>query len=260
MDGVIELDRFAFADTYGSLDATGRLALDGSGFEVTATGEGLDLDVLSFEGAGASLPRTDVDIRLTGRGLSPAAMAASLDGTVLLASDDGVIDSRTLQLLGGDFLAGLVQRVNPVAATRTSAEIECAVLAARAEDGDLELEPGIVVRSDRAHILLSGTLDLEDERLDLSLATRARRGIGLSAGSIVTPFLRIGGTLAGPRIRADATGGAVQLGAAAATGGISLLARGLYERVRGGAELCQQYRAALSDQSASSPESASPRR
>lgn len=53
------------------------------------------------------------------------------------------------------------------------------------------------------------------------------------------PFLELAGTLASPRLGVGVKG-ATSAGAAAATGGLSVLAQGLVDRLRGAQDLCKQ--------------------
>jgi hypothetical protein len=52
------------------------------------------------------------------------------------------------------------------------------------------------------------------------------------------PFVEIGGTLASPRVGFSAKG-AASAGAAAATGGLSVLAQGLWDRIVGSTDQCK---------------------
>ena len=53
------------------------------------------------------------------------------------------------------------------------------------------------------------------------------------------PFIELAGTLASPRLGIGAKG-ATSGAAAAATGGVSVLAQGFLDRARGGQDLCKK--------------------
>jgi uncharacterized protein YhdP len=116
--------------------------------------------------------------------------------------------------------------------------MDCMVISATLDDGMLKLNPGIVMRTDRVNMNVYGTANLATERLDLSLATQARRGIGISAASIVNPYFKVRGTFASPQLQLDPTGAAVAAGAATATAGVSILARGFWQRLMGERNPC----------------------
>ena len=66
--------------------------------------------------------------------------------------------------------------------------------------------------------------------MDLVFNTKSRKGIGISAGKAFTPYFKIGGTMANPRLVIDPKGVAISGGAAVATAGLSILAEGLWDR------------------------------
>jgi len=87
-------------------------------------------------------------------------------------------------------------------------------------------------------VVAGGELDLHTEALQVDFNTRPRTGIGISAGMFATPFIQIAGTLASPRLGVGAKGAAA--GAAAAmTGGMTVIAQGLFDRARGEQDLCK---------------------
>ena len=75
--------------------------------------------------------------------------------------------------------------------------------------------------------------------------TKSRTGIGLSAAKVVAPRLKVKGTLASPKFSIDSTGAAVNTWLALSSGGLSLLASGLWDRMSSGADACgDMYREA----------------
>jgi hypothetical protein len=88
-------------------------------------------------------------------------------------------------------------------------------------------------------VAAKGKIDLRSEELTIDFNTRPRKGIGVSPGMFTNPFIRLQGTLMNPRIAVGAKG--VSSGAvAAATGGLSVLAGGFIDRIKGEADLCRK--------------------
>jgi len=83
-----------------------------------------------------------------------------------------------------------------------------------------------------------GTIDLLTEQIILDFHTQVRKGIGLSAGMVINPFIRLGGSLSSPAIQLDPAGVAVKGTIAVATVGLSVLARSLYDRFLSGKDPC----------------------
>jgi len=130
----------------------------------------------------------------------------------------------------GDMLEEIVNRLNPFRSVATYTDVVCHAGAMSIRNGNLALEPGVVLRTKKMDIASGGTINLRKESLDLAFNTRSRRGIGISAGKAITPYFKIGGTMASPRFVVDPKGIALSGGAAVATGGLSILAEGLWDR------------------------------
>jgi hypothetical protein len=78
---------------------------------------------------------------------------------------------------------------------------------------------------------MAGKVDLGDETLDLSIRPQAKEGIGVSVGGLAN-LVKVQGTLANPEVGIDVTGAAstaAQIGIGVMTGGLSLLAKGLFD-------------------------------
>ena len=82
-------------------------------------------------------------------------------------------------------------------------------------------------------------MDLHTEGLTVDFDTRPRQGIGISPGMFTNPFIKLEGTLASPRIAVGAKG-AASGALAAATAGASVVAKGVVDRARGEADMCNK--------------------
>jgi uncharacterized protein involved in outer membrane biogenesis len=180
-------------------------------------------------------PSTSVVANLVARGASARQMASSASGRVLVTQGPGKVESGTIGMFGGDLLGQLASRLNPFAAQDPHMQLECTIARVDIVDGQATIGP-VLVQSDRVAIIASGKVDLHTEALRFDFNTRPRRGVGVSAGMFANPFIEIAGTLASPRLGVSAKGTA----AAAATGGLTVLAQGLVDRVLGQQDLCKQ--------------------
>jgi uncharacterized protein involved in outer membrane biogenesis len=168
--------------------------------------------------------------RVEARGNSLQELARSSNGTLVFKAGGGRMDNQGLDLILGDFLREISNKLNPFRQTESYTQVVCHAGAMTIKDGKAAMAPGFVLRTDKMDISSTGTIDLHNEQLDLAFNTRSRGGTGVSAGKAVTPYLKIGGTLADPGLALDAKGAAVSSGAAVATGGLSILAEGLWDR------------------------------
>jgi len=121
-------------------------------------------------------------------------------------------------------------RMNPFSESEPYTKIVCHAGALRVVDGKISARPGMVARTNKMDIATGGSVNLHNERLNMAFSSRSRKGLGISAGKAITPYFKIGGTLANPRLALDAAGAALSGSAAVATGGLSILAGGLWDR------------------------------
>ena len=81
--------------------------------------------------------------------------------------------------------------------------------------------PTLVAQTDKLTIMSGGSTDLQSEKLDLDFRKEARRGLGISAASVVNPLVGIGGTLTNPTLN-------VNIGSALVSGGAAFCAGGFH--------------------------------
>ncbi|HEX5091244.1 MAG TPA: hypothetical protein VFV84_00990, partial [Burkholderiales bacterium] len=206
----------------------------------------VDLDAKALRlglGAGGEIapeevPATGAQVRIEARGASARELAAGANGTILVSAGPGKIGGGLAAVVGGDLLGELVGKLNPFAEQDPYTQLDCGVIRGKIVDGQATLEP-MFMQTRKVAVVAAGHVDLHTEALDVDFNTRPRTGIGISAGMFATPFIEIAGTLASPRLSVGAKGAAA--GAAAAmTGGISVLAQGLFDRARGTQDLCAE--------------------
>jgi uncharacterized protein involved in outer membrane biogenesis len=176
------------------------------------------------------LARHTLDLSLTGRGVSLRELAASLDGRLLIVGGPGIVDESNLNLVTDSFFAQLFNALLPMLKQTSDVKAQCSVLAARANGGIVTLDPGFVFRSRRVDLTARGEIDLRSEQLRVRFDNQARRGLGISAASLVNPYLQITGSLARPTLGVDVAGSVVAGGAAVASGGLTTLAKPLIGR------------------------------
>ena len=129
-----------------------------------------------------------------------------------------------------DILLTLLNAFNPFAKEDVATELQCAVFLVNFENGLASLEP-MVMQSDKMTMLGKGRIDLGTEKLDLDWVTKPRKGIGISASMLTNPYIKLGGTLADPAIELKPLEAMTSTGVAVATMGLSLVAKGMFDRV-----------------------------
>jgi hypothetical protein len=107
-------------------------------------------------------------------------------------------------------------------------------------DGNVTGAPNIFVSTSKIRMVAEASLDLKTETMKVSVRTTPRRIVSVSAAELINPYVQIVGTLASPKLAVDEAGVLITGGAAVATAGLSLLARGLWERLSKSGDACKQ--------------------
>ncbi|MGF1592823.1 MAG: AsmA family protein [Kiloniellaceae bacterium] len=156
----------------------------------------------------------ELAVDFKGRGASPHAIAASLDGHLQAVSLDGTVDNRLLRVLS----VGLGDVLGPLFGGSQSTRLECFVARFDFAGGQgrsraLVLDTGAFALAGR------GGLDLDAERVNLAFDTRTPQP---SLASLAVPF-KVTGPLSDPSVTPDPIGAAVgavgTVGDVARTGG-----------------------------------------
>jgi hypothetical protein len=200
------------------------------------------------------VPPTSIDAKLRTSGASARKLASSANGQVLLTQGAGQTKSGLLGMFGGGILAQLASKLNPFSAQDPYTQVDCTVARVDIVDGQTTVEP-VLLQSKKVTVTANGKVDLHTEELTVDFNTRPREGIGISPGMFTNPFIKLEGTLASPRIAVGAKG-AASGALAAATAGASVVAKGVVDRARGEADMCNKTLADVVRPAASGPSAA----
>ena len=243
--GKITFDMRAAGTHEGTLQGAGTLVSAGDG---TAN---LDMKIdiskvrasLGSEGiAPADVPPLSVAMNIKIHGSSPRQMASGANGQLVLTQGAGRTKSGFISTFAGDVVAQLAQKLNPFAKDDPYMKLDCTIARADIVNGQVTVQP-VLVQSEKVTITAHGAIDLHTEKLSLDFNTRPRKGIGVSPGMFTNPFIKLEGTLTSPHIGVGAKG--VASGAvAAATGGATVVAGGVIDRVAGEKDMCSETLAA----------------
>ncbi|MEM6485245.1 MAG: AsmA-like C-terminal region-containing protein [Pseudomonadota bacterium] len=232
-EGKAELTAKNVRGSRGTLNAIATLAgnEEATNVSLSADVEAAPFGMLSRASSYKELPKQDFSINLSGTGSDTRELAATLTGEVLLAGGPGTLKRTALNFATESFAAQLIKVVLPSLEKQApTMDVECTVVAARADQGIVTLDPGFVFRSERLDLSARGTIDLAQERLAIRFDNQARKGLGISAASLVNPYVQITGTMSKPTIGLDLTSTAIMGGAAIASGGLTVLAKPLFGR------------------------------
>ncbi len=251
----MELKPFTFKGTQGGR-YNGEVSLDGTSskpiFHLRLDGKDLRLGLAAAPGQDPStFPPIDLDVALDGVGATRRELASSLNGKARVFMGSGRLASAGLDLLFSDFLTQLFTTLNPFAETSDYTQLDCAVMAADAVSGKVDVLP-VIFHTEQLTMLSQGVVDLNTEKIDLTFNTKMRTGIGISAGMLINPFIKVGGRLTSPAIEMDPAGTIIGGGLAVATLGISMLAKSMTDRFLSSKDPCGDARKELAKRDSAS--------
>ena len=175
-------------------------------------------------GAKISGGATQIAWNLKGSGLSPHQFASRASGAIQISVGQGKIDSKLINK-GGDFVITVFDAVNPMYKKSTQTVLECAVAYLPINSGMVNIKDSVGVVTDRLNIVLSGSMNLNNEALDININPSEKSG--LTTGVNLAGLVKIEGTLQSPKAGVNKTGvvnSAVSIGLGFLTGGLSIAA------------------------------------
>lgn len=134
----------------------------------------------------------DISLRLSGEGRTRHEFLGDADGQLVIVGRQGRLGSRWLDLWGSDLVTTMLSREWR---REDVTDINCMVARFTIEDG-LARTDSVLVDTRRITIGAAGTLNLENEKLNLVIAPRPKR---TSLVSLTSP-VRVTGTMAAPKV------------------------------------------------------------
>jgi uncharacterized protein involved in outer membrane biogenesis len=180
------------------------------------------------------VPPVSMAADITATGASPRQMASGASGSLLFSTGPGKTGKNALGMVGSDVIGQLVGKLNPFAKEDPFTEVDCTVARIDILNGKATVVP-VLLQTRKVTVTADGTVDLLTEAIAFNFNTRPRSGIGVSPGMFTNPFLELRGTLTTPKLSAGKKGMAL----AVATGGVTVIAGGIADRVKGEADMCK---------------------
>ncbi|RZI85882.1 MAG: AsmA family protein [Rubrivivax sp.] len=153
--------------------------------------------------------------KLHGQGNSAAQMLGTMGGDAQAWVQDGTVSHLMVEAIGLD----VAQALGVMVSGDKLLPMRCAVVRLKAQQGQLQPEVGIVDTEDST-VLVSGSLSLMDESLNLTLTARPK---DVSPLTLRSP-LRVQGTFANPQVRLESKPLGLKVLSAVALGFVNPLA------------------------------------
>lgn len=185
--------------------------------------------------------KVDLDINLESTGNDLRTALGSANGVVFANTRGGrMVDNKLMQRLYGDVADQIIGAINPFQKTAAYTDFECIVIPLEIANGTVKAAPSSMLSTDKIRVLSTSVIDLKTEKIEMNIRTTPKKGITISAGEVLNPYLKIVGTLAAPRLAVDEKGVLVSGGVAVATGGLSILARAAWDRMSRSEDACDE--------------------
>ncbi|HAT39990.1 hypothetical protein [Polynucleobacter necessarius] len=167
---------------------------------------------------------SQLTVNLQSSGISPHQLAGRANGAIQMSVGPSKLDSEFLNK-GDDFLITVFDAINPLYKKSNQTVVECAVFCLPISNGIVNIKGLVGVVTDRLNIVLSGSMNLNNEVLDININPSEKSG--LTTGVDLGGFVKVEGTLQNPKVGVNKTGvvnSAVLIGLGFLTGGISIAA------------------------------------
>ncbi len=213
-NGVLKVNPLQLRFGEGTADITAELDANSRSLTLKADTDNLVLQSLhkefqiedSADFGIVSGGKSKVFADLKGSGATYRALVDSLSGQVIVAVDETTVQTGKLSFLTNGFVFQLLSVLNVDSKDEDTVNMKCAIVRADITNGNISFPKGIAVDSNKLSIVSSGTVNLQNDQLKLSLNTY-RNGIAdISIMQAISNLVEIGGTLQSPKISLDKSG------------------------------------------------------
>ena len=165
-----------------------------------------------------------IALNLSSRGKSLHQIVGAANGVAQMTVGNARIDSGLLNA-AGDLAVTIMDTLNPMRKQSNQTILECAVAYLPVINGMVNVKDSVGVETDKLNIILSGTVNLNSESINLKIDPHQKSGLttGVNLGSLV----QLEGTLQNPSAgmnREAVVNSALSIGLGFLTGGISIAA------------------------------------
>lgn len=240
-DGALEVSTVRFKARSGEMFARASLSPGGGQGEATLQAVARDFapGLLDVNVDLAMTSDLDLDLRSTGTDLR--TLAGNANGVIYIDTRGGRLKfGEMITAIYGNMLEEMLNTINPLRKADPYTDFECLIVPLTVEDGKVTGAPNIFASTAKIRAVTQGSVDLKTEEIRVGVRTTPRKVVSISAAELFNPYVQVVGTLAAPRLAVDEAGVLITGGAAVATGGLTLLARGLWDRLSKAGDACTQ--------------------
>ena len=184
---------------------------------------------------------TASDVHVKAHGKSVRDLMASMNGTISFDAGRAEVVNAELRKAIGDWAMSGLTMLDSGFTTRQKTVLNCMVVRFPVKDGVADFGRGIAAETDAFNVGVGGGVNLKTEALDIGV-NPTPKGPSLGLSQATAGLVRVRGTMANPSVGVDVMGAgkaALQVGAAVATGGLSLLGGSLLNEMDRDPHPCQ---------------------
>ena len=163
--------------------------------------------------------KTQTSFNLSGSGDNYRSLVNKLNGQVIAIAEDAKMQSGKLKYLNGNFVNQLLTMLKIDSSKVEKFDLVCAVVRADIKDGVATFPKGIAIDSDKLDIVSNGTVNLRNEKIDLSLNAFGSGFADVSVVQALSNLIKIGGKIQSPSIAVDQGGAIKTIAGVALSGG-----------------------------------------
>ena len=242
--GNLRIPKFSFEGDQGKFESSLSVSPTGANSANIRFDLAIEDMVVEFlsgaDGNMSRVPSYDVYFHATGEGSNLQEVAGSVNGTFYMGSEGGILEGVNLNVLDTFVLDEIFSLIMPKSDQNDVLNLTCAATALKITDGLVETDPAIAFVTDKITVVTKGTLDLKTENMNFNFNATPNNALKISAGELFNPYILVGGTLTSPEVGLDPAKALLHGGAAIGTAGISILAKGLLDRVGTTIPLCEK--------------------
>lgn len=186
------------------------------------------------------VPAFDIDFHGSGKGGNLQELAGSLNGSFYISSEGGSAENIDLSFLDTFIMDEIFSTIMPKSDAEVGTQLSCIAANLKITDGLIKTRPAVAFTSEKIAIVTKGTLDLKTEKMAMNFNSTPTNALQINPGELFYPYVLITGTLAAPKVGVDPGKAVLHGGAAIATMGISVLAKGVLDRAGNAMPVCER--------------------
>ncbi|MDH3901658.1 MAG: AsmA family protein [Xanthomonadales bacterium] len=243
-NGSLNISQLSYEAPLGAVSSS--LSIDPTAAGQADVNIGLSTKGFSFNTSGLSeeklrqVPAFDIEFHASGKGANVREVAGTLNGSLYVASKGGSAENVDLSLLETFIVDQLFSVIMPKTEETLNTEFSCIAANLQISDGLVTTSPAIAFTTQKVGVITKGKVNLKTEEMKLNFNSTPTNALQINPGEMFYPYVLISGTLANPAVGVDPGKAALHGGAAIATLGVSVLAKGLIDRAGNTAPVCEE--------------------